>query len=184
MSETPRTDAKEKETEHRSDEEHAHYGWKFARTLERELAAVTREHNRLVREMDVAMNGEEGAAPQASLCDLVSQAGEMRKKLDAVTRERDASDALLYDMCNVLSSGCEDEKARSHMEWAEYILAERDALRAGVERLRAALGCYIGEGPRHRFVGMCPDFLSDWDARDPECEACALLSAALQESTL
>lgn len=40
MSNTPRTNAKEKETEHGSDEAHAHYGWKFARQLERELSEV------------------------------------------------------------------------------------------------------------------------------------------------
>lgn len=35
---TPRTDAKEKETVNCVFEMHAHYGWKFARQLERELA--------------------------------------------------------------------------------------------------------------------------------------------------
>ncbi|WP_263147771.1 hypothetical protein [Pseudomonas sp. RIT-PI-AD] len=30
-------------------------------------------HRRLVRELDVALNGEAGAAPQASLCDIVGQ---------------------------------------------------------------------------------------------------------------
>lgn len=32
-----------------------------------------RDHRRLVREIDVIINGEAGAAPQASLCDLVGQ---------------------------------------------------------------------------------------------------------------
>lgn len=31
------------------------------------------DHKRLVRHVDVIINGEEGAAPQASLCDIVSQ---------------------------------------------------------------------------------------------------------------
>lgn len=31
------------------------------------------DHDRLVRELDVLMNGEEGAAKQASLCDIVAQ---------------------------------------------------------------------------------------------------------------
>lgn len=30
-------------------------------------------HRQLVRELDVALNGEAGSAKQASLCDLVSQ---------------------------------------------------------------------------------------------------------------
>jgi len=34
---------------------------------------VLTDHKRLVRELDVIINGEEGAAKQASLCDIVSQ---------------------------------------------------------------------------------------------------------------
>lgn len=36
-------------------------------------ADVQADHNRLVRELDVLLNGEEGAAQQASLCDIVKQ---------------------------------------------------------------------------------------------------------------
>jgi len=35
--------------------------------------------NRLVREMDVTLNGEEGAAQQASLCDMVAQISAMKR---------------------------------------------------------------------------------------------------------
>ncbi len=35
--------------------------------------AVLADHRRLVRELDVALNGEHGAAKQASLCDLIAQ---------------------------------------------------------------------------------------------------------------
>lgn len=38
-----------------------------------ELLAVIADHNRLVRELDVLLNGEQGAAKQASLCDIVAQ---------------------------------------------------------------------------------------------------------------
>lgn len=34
---------------------------------------VNKDHNRLVRELDVLLNGEAGAAKQASLCDIVAQ---------------------------------------------------------------------------------------------------------------
>ena len=34
---------------------------------------VMADHKRLVRELDVALNGEEGAAKQASLCDILAQ---------------------------------------------------------------------------------------------------------------
>lgn len=38
-----------------------------------ELESVISDHNRLVRELDVLINGKEGAAEQASLCDIVAQ---------------------------------------------------------------------------------------------------------------
>jgi hypothetical protein len=39
-SDTPRTDAKERESTNCSPQLHAHYGWKFARQLERECEAL------------------------------------------------------------------------------------------------------------------------------------------------
>lgn len=41
--------------------------------LEKDYEVVKKDHDRLVRELDVIINGEEGAAKQASLCDIVSQ---------------------------------------------------------------------------------------------------------------
>jgi len=38
-----------------------------------DLKGIISDHQRLVRELDLVWNGEEGAAPQASLCDLVAQ---------------------------------------------------------------------------------------------------------------
>lgn len=43
--------------------------------------AAFKDHQRLVRELDVALNGEDGAAKQASLCDIVSQVKDQRWKL-------------------------------------------------------------------------------------------------------
>jgi hypothetical protein len=42
--------------------------------------SVLADHNRLVRELDVLLNGEAGAADQASLCDIVAQVRMARKK--------------------------------------------------------------------------------------------------------
>lgn len=42
--------------------------------------AMLTDHNRLVRELDVLLNGEVGAADQASLCDIVAQVRMARKK--------------------------------------------------------------------------------------------------------
>lgn len=36
--------------------------------------------NRLVRELDVALNGEDGAAKQASLCDVVAQVSKVARE--------------------------------------------------------------------------------------------------------
>jgi hypothetical protein len=43
--------------------------------------AVLADHRRLVRELDVALFGEEGAAPQASLCDLIGPAKALREQV-------------------------------------------------------------------------------------------------------
>jgi len=45
-----------------------------------DIDAVLADHNRLVRELDVLLNGEAGAADQASLCDIVAQVRMARKK--------------------------------------------------------------------------------------------------------
>lgn len=42
-------------------------------TTPKDYEEVIADHKRLVRELDVMINGEEGAAKQASLCDIVSQ---------------------------------------------------------------------------------------------------------------
>ena len=49
MSDTPRTYAKEKESENCESKLHAHYGWKHSRKLERELTAAQKEIEGLKR---------------------------------------------------------------------------------------------------------------------------------------
>lgn len=49
-------------------------------TATTDFDAVLADHNRLVRELDVLLNGEAGAADQASLCDIVAQVRMARKK--------------------------------------------------------------------------------------------------------
>jgi hypothetical protein len=46
-----------------------------------DLTDVLGDMRKLVRQLDVAMSGEEGAAKQASLCDLIEQGREMRRLL-------------------------------------------------------------------------------------------------------
>lgn len=45
------------------------YGW----VKEADVQSILADHDRLVRELDVLLNGEDGAARQASLCDVVAQ---------------------------------------------------------------------------------------------------------------
>ena len=48
---------------------------------------VLTDHRRLVRELDVAMHGQEGAALQTSLCDLIGPARRLREENERL-RER------------------------------------------------------------------------------------------------
>src|ERR1700743_332591 len=59
--------------------EEAYEAWDTRHEADREsmptvadYEATLADHRRLVRELDVALNGEKGAAEQASLCDIVS----------------------------------------------------------------------------------------------------------------
>lgn len=52
----------------------------FKRGPDAALDDVLADHKRLVRELDVLLNGEAGAADQASLCDIVAQVRMARKK--------------------------------------------------------------------------------------------------------
>lgn len=45
----------------------------FAGRVLLDYSKVINDHNRLVRELDAALNGEEGAAEQASLCDIADE---------------------------------------------------------------------------------------------------------------
>lgn len=50
---------------------------------------VLADHRRLVRQIDVILNGEEGAAKQASLCDLVGQISSLQSKIKQLEQEKD-----------------------------------------------------------------------------------------------
>lgn len=52
-----------------------------------DLEEVLADKYRLARELDVAMRGEEGAAKQPSLCDLIEPARMMRTRIDSLERE-------------------------------------------------------------------------------------------------
>lgn len=54
-------------------------------------AAQPADTDRLVRELDVALNGTEGAAPQASLCDVVAQVQRIARERGAPVLARSAA---------------------------------------------------------------------------------------------
>lgn len=60
---------------------------------------VLADHRRLVRELDVLLNGEEGAARQASLCDIVSQIRQQKPQDDGWVK---CSERLPTDSTSVL----------------------------------------------------------------------------------
>jgi len=55
-------------------------------TVASEYEAVIDDHRRLIRELDIALNGE-GAAEQASLCDIVAQVKHEGWKLQKKVKE-------------------------------------------------------------------------------------------------
>jgi hypothetical protein len=52
-----------------------------------DLEEVLADTRRLTRELDIALVGEENAAEQASLCDLICSAEKLRKELNEVKKE-------------------------------------------------------------------------------------------------
>lgn len=72
---------------------------------------------RLTRELDVALSGEDGAAKQASLCDLIHPAERLRRELS----ERLSQLALLTQML------------RQFLKWTTY---EDDFFRMGLDATR------------------------------------------------
>lgn len=52
------------------------------REAKRDIEEYAADKRRLAREIDVAMHGEEDAAPQASLCDLVPAAKDLRRRAE------------------------------------------------------------------------------------------------------
>lgn len=60
-------------------------------SVQQNYEEVMEDHRRLVRELDVLINGEEGAAKQASLCDIVAQ---VRREGLKVPQPADADESM------------------------------------------------------------------------------------------
>ena len=77
---------------------------------------VLADKRRLVRELDVAMHGEDGAAKQASLCDLIEPARELRERADKATADAAAS----WDKCE--ERRIENERLQERVEALEALI--------------------------------------------------------------
>ncbi|HFJ9869130.1 hypothetical protein ACOANN_30490 [Pseudomonas aeruginosa] len=86
---------------------------------------VLADHRRLVRELDVLLNGEEGAAKQASLCDLVAQVRTLRLVHDNNVPTDNLGQsllmlefALMFALCNFQHAGSRNDvkKARTRLQ--------------------------------------------------------------------
>jgi hypothetical protein len=85
---------------------------------------VFEDHKRLVRRLDVLLNGEAGAAPQASLCDIVGQLEAAKRSDDGALREA-LEDLVSSIEALALSGECPAAHALLAQEiaWAKAALA-------------------------------------------------------------
>lgn len=95
---------------------------------------VLADHRRLVRELDVALNGIEGAAKQASLCDIVSQVKDKRWKLvSAATAPKNCDypdDGMPCVCCGKPShTSTPDDAEMCHKCFGEFNATEHDNLK-------------------------------------------------------
>ena len=66
---------------------------------------VLADHRRLVRELDVLLNGEHGAAKQASLCDIVSQLKRQTSDVPAIPIAGDAEARFMLWLLKEMPGG-------------------------------------------------------------------------------
>lgn len=93
-----------------------------------DLLAAQQDHQRLVRQLDVLLNGEAGAAQQASLCDLVAQVDKFLR--DDYGNRRSA--ALLGLKISIPTDAMEQEIASSVRRATEKLKTKSDMLLAAL----------------------------------------------------
>lgn len=129
MSDTPRTDSKESQSEKCEPKMHAHYGWKFARELERELKQAETERSAMLMLQAKAsdkvielMAENEGlrktlAASDRALAAQVGQCVKYVERMDAAeTRAADAEKDAIERCAKV----CEDWAAMNYPSHLGY----------------------------------------------------------------
>ncbi|MCT0738661.1 hypothetical protein N0681_23015 [Pseudomonas aeruginosa] len=89
---------------------------------------VLADHRRLVRELDVLLNGEDGAARQASLCDLVAQVRAVRQTHDENVPADNLGQsllmlefALMFALCNFQHAGSRNDVKKAQTRLQEVL---------------------------------------------------------------
>lgn len=100
-----------------------------------DLLAAQQDHQRLVRQLDVLLNGEAGAAQQASLCDLVAQVDKFLR--DDYGNRRSA--ALLGLKISIPTDAMEQEIASSVRRATEKLKTKSDMLLAALHGVAETL---------------------------------------------
>ncbi|HBO4448881.1 TPA: hypothetical protein L4U50_003481 [Pseudomonas aeruginosa] len=134
---------------------------------------VLADHRRLVRELDVLLNGEEGAAKQASLCDLVGQVA-------AIVRERrapllsPAQAGQVPDAQAVYDAFDSRERMFTSYENVSVVLAAQKRIAAAPSQAQHS----VPEGFREKFeqcmklaFAEIAQYVSPENARDPQSRA-------------
>ncbi|WP_071556473.1 hypothetical protein [Pseudomonas aeruginosa] len=138
---------------------------------------VLADHRRLVRELDVLLNGEEGVAKQASLCDLVAQVRTLRLVHDNNVPTDNLGQsllmlefALMFALCNFQHAGSRNDVKKAQTRLQE-VLRFLSGKAKGFHLNTTELG-YCAENP-----DVLRALAYEHDARAAEAEAIDLSGA-------
>lgn len=99
---------------------------------------VLADHRRLVRELDVLLNGEEGAAKQASLCDLVGQVSAIvrERRVPLLSRSQAEDAPVIGFLCGMpMTEGHHSPDGCSSLgEFATHVVVPREVLERSIDR--------------------------------------------------
>lgn len=116
--------------------------------LNADYEEVLADKRRLAREIDIALHGEEGAAQQASLCDLVTPARTLRERVNALEQMRphwakgysndsvaaQVTSAALARLWELLGVTSQTDAVATLIKFTEAKVAELEADKARMER--------------------------------------------------
>ncbi|KAJ09081.1 hypothetical protein [Pseudomonas aeruginosa] len=141
------------------------------------------DHRRLVHELDVLLNGEDGAAQQASLCDLVAQVRTLRLVHDENVPTDNLGQsllmlefALMFALCNFQHAGSRNDVKKAQTRLQE-VLRFLSGKAKGFHLNTTELG-YCAENP-----DVLRALAYEHDARAAEAEAIDLSGAVSTHET-